>query len=124
MDRIPTLTTRDRILFYLLHIVLIGPPFYFVFISLYHVPQYIIILLSPDSLQPIGWIFMFLTILDYAVMAFLAINSIQNIEKRPQSRSIIVMILIIFLVVITFLMILLLPAILILLKLLLTIFLR
>lgn len=124
MEKIPTLSSRDRFLFYLLHIILIGPPFYYLFFILYHKPEYFFILLSTDSIQPIGWFFMLLTVLDYGGLIYLAINSIKNIEKRPQSKSLIVMILIIFLDVITFPVILLLPGTLIALKLLMGILLR
>lgn len=39
MEKIPTLSNRDRFLFYLLHIILIGPPFYYLFFILYHKPE-------------------------------------------------------------------------------------
>ncbi|MBN2083754.1 MAG: hypothetical protein JW748_00920 [Anaerolineales bacterium] len=118
MEKIPTLTKRDRIGFWLLHMLLLVPPFYFLLFILIRKPEYFLSLLQSGPAQPLGWFFLLLVFLDFGAMVYLAINSIRNIEKRPVKKSILVMVLIMFLNIFTFIIIFTLPALLLVLNLL------
>jgi hypothetical protein len=110
MDKIPALTPSERMRFYLLHLILIGPPFFYLFYTLYLAPQYYYSLVMPESAQPIGCFFMCLLLFYYAGLLYLGMNSIKNIEKRPLRISIMVMIVLLFLSILNFILIMLLPA--------------
>jgi hypothetical protein len=110
MEKIPTLSRRDRIYFRIINILFIVPPFYIFLSILVNVPEYFTGLIKIGPVQPLGWIFMSLIVQDLGILSLLVYRSIKYVEGRPIKKSIIDMVIIMFLVLITFTIIIQLPA--------------
>jgi hypothetical protein len=115
MDKIPSLSLHERILFWLIHLIIAGFPLVMLILIIYSVPDYFLILIDRD-IQPWGWIVALIICLGFGILIFLGINSLINIDRRPINQSIIVIIFFIIASILDFNVILLLPALLLLLK--------
>jgi hypothetical protein len=109
MEMIPTLSGRDRFFFWLVHLIIIGLPLYYVINFLFIVPDYFLRYLENSPTQPLGCIFAVVICLSLGLMIYLFVNSIKNIERRPQYKSIIITLLLIFISFLTFIEIIFLP---------------
>ncbi len=110
MNKVPTLSGISRSFFWIIHLIFIVPPlFYFIYIIIAQ-PYYLLSLFITNKTQPLGWIFAILILLGLGLLIYLFADSIKNVERRPQFKSVMVTVLVILVSFLTLFAILFSPA--------------